>query len=226
MDAQQTKLMLGPAIQARSVRARAGTQARLSQFGFEPAQRIATIRSVRMAKAVQRLAGSTHSSRARGACSSPSDAPATSNGSNRRESDATNVLPIDAAAVELQLDAANKPERSADRGSKKRKREARRRQAAAKADAERGQARENHLRLQLRIQGTWPQAMELANSLFSSPAEKTENKELFGGIHSLPLSTREEQLAPGRRHGLEDAIELSASNNAHPQVTTASNIFD
>jgi hypothetical protein len=53
-DREQTDLKLKPAVEAQQNRQQQGTQQRLSQY-FEPSRRVASIRSVRMANAVQKL---------------------------------------------------------------------------------------------------------------------------------------------------------------------------
>jgi uncharacterized membrane protein YgcG len=55
-DREQTDLKLKPAVDAAQQRQQQGTQQRLSQY-FEPSRRVASIRSVRMANAVNKLAG-------------------------------------------------------------------------------------------------------------------------------------------------------------------------
>ena len=57
-DREQTDLKLKPAIEAQQQRQQQGTQQRLSQY-FEPSRRVASIRSVRMANAVQKLGDRT-----------------------------------------------------------------------------------------------------------------------------------------------------------------------
>ena len=68
--------------------------------------------------------------------------------------------------------------------------------AAAKlrAEAAAATAREKEIRIRLRAQGTWVDAMDLAEELFGELGEKPkqehqENLELFGGLREVEVPT-------------------------------------
>lgn len=102
-DREQTDLKLKPAVEAQQNRQQQGTQQLLSQY-FEPSRRVASIRSVRMANAVQKLGNRAIASSANG-----NGAESGNGGSDRGRSvrepfepRAADDTPLDAAAILIQ----------------------------------------------------------------------------------------------------------------------------
>eukprot|EP01045_Picozoa_sp_COSAG04_P008852 COSAG04_NODE_499_length_13372_cov_8.292398_7_plen_1071_part_00 len=141
-DREETKKRLKPAMDAAESRATAGTQQRLHQY-FEPARRVATIQSVRMAKAVKNMASPSRSdsrNTSGGAASSNGDGNSNGAGRGRKHNPAVasdrrvqNDVALDAAAAE-KIANAPKPNERKRAAPKAKAKSSKRAKAGADAD--------------------------------------------------------------------------------------------